>query len=547
MNTVVISKELNSTRTMKRIRTLCILLAFALFGGMLGYKLAMKSPGAAESKDVDRVAARETEPGDRLAPVNASEGDAVEELALDFPPGSIRGELVLQLNSQADYEALLKALADAGIAPLGRIDQLWAVRLPLSALGQINLDGYDMRPSYSYRIVQPAPPERIAPEALASLRAYGLSARAITGGPLSGDGQGVRVAVLDSGVLPHPQFDAIDLTHLDLAEGGRTGPGATHGTSVASIIAGREGIAPKAEVISIRVLDGEGAGNSFQVAGGIIEAVDRGAQVINMSLGVYEDAAMLRQAVRYAHDQGVLMVAAAGNDGYDRMPFPAAYSEVLAVTAVDATSQQARFPNQSTAIDFAAPGVGILTAGADDGTLLFSGTSAAAPFVAGSLVSLLSGEAPLTPEAAVQLLSGHLNEQGAPGVDAVYGAGVLDWGRLRERSIPNLMDVALADIYIPGNALPGTNAAADVTVQNRGTQWLSGAELEVLVGEGEPVKFTLGSLSPGQSTTRKIFVPIPSRESGEELNLAARVRAKNSHEDIRMENNLKAVRFRPSF
>lgn len=532
---------------MKGIRTLCILLGIAFLGGMLGYKLTMKPLKVAASKGVDAVANREPEAGDRPAPVDASSGYAVEAPVLGFPSGAIPGEWVLQLNSHADYGALLKALADAGIAPLGRIDQLWAVRLPQSALGQINLDRYDLRPSYSYRIVQPAPPERIAPEALTSLRAYGLPARAITGGPLSGDGQGVRVAVLDSGVLPHPHFNAINLTHLDLAEGPKTGTGAAHGTSVASIISGREGIAPKAEVISIRVLDGEGAGNSFQVAQGIIEAVDQGAQVINMSLGVYEDAAILRQAVRYAHDQGILMVAAAGNDGYDRMPFPAAYSEVLAVTAVDANSQQARFPNQSMAINFAAPGVGILAAGADEGTLLFSGTSAAAPFVAGILVSLLSGENRPTPEAAVQLLSGHLNEQGAPGVDAVYGAGVLDWDRLRERSMPNLVDVALADIHIRGNALQGTNVPADVTVQNRGTQWLSGAELEVLVGEGEPVKFTLGSLNPGQSTTRKIVVPLPSPESGGELDLAARVRTKNNHEDIRPENNLKAVRFRPSF
>lgn len=465
----------------------------------------------------------------------------------DYPPGAIRGELSFQLNSREDYESLLRALADAGLSPLSQIDQLRAVRLPRSALGQINLGRYDLRPGFSYRIVQPPPPQRIAPEVLASLRAFGASAQAITGGSPGGDGQGILVAVLDSGVLAHPQFDDVDVVRLDLADGVRTGPGVAHGTSVASIISGREGIAPKAELMSIRVLDGAGAGNSFQVAEGIIQAVDRGAQVINMSLGVYEDAALLRQAVRYAHDQGVIMVAAAGNDGFDRMSFPAAYSEVLAVTAVDATGLQARFPNQSAAIDFAAPGVGILAAGEDEGTLLFSGTSAAAPFVTGSLVSLISGEDPATPDAAVKLLSSYLNEQGAAGADPLYGAGVLDWDRLRERSIPGLLDVALADIYLPGASLPGTTAQVEVTVQNRGTQWLSGAELEVLVGEAEPITFTLGSLNPGQSTTSRVVAAIPSDKSDAELNLAARVKPKNINEDIRPDNNLKAVRFRPSF
>lgn len=532
---------------MKRSRTLCILLALSFFGGILGYQLATNQPTPVEGESVSPKAVNTTASTDRPTPFEPISAEPRGAAELDVPPGAIRGEFAVQLNSRADYEALLQALADAGMSPLGQIDQLWAVRLPQRALGKIDLGRYDLRPSFSYRIAQPVPPVQIAPEALANLRAFGASARVITGGPLAGDGQGVRVAVLDSGVWAHPQFDATNLVHFDLAEGGKEGPSASHGTSVASIIAGREGIAPEAELISVRVLDGEGAGNSFQVAQGIIEAVDQGAQVINMSLGVYEDAALLRQAVRYAHDQGVIMVAAAGNDGYDRMPFPAAYSEVLAVTAVDAASQQAHFPNQSTAINFAAPGVGILAAGEDAETLLFSGTSAAAPFVTGSLVSLLSGDNPATPDAAVELLSSYLNEQGAPGADPLYGAGVLDWDRLRERSTPDLLDVALADIYLPPDSLPGTTAQVEVTVQNRGTKWLGGAELEVRLGEGDPIRFTLGSLSPGQSTTHKVAAPIPGRSSDAGLALTASVKPENIHDDIRLENNLKAVTFRPSF
>jgi subtilisin family serine protease len=240
------------------------------------------------------------------------------------------------------------------------------------------------------------------------------------------------------------------------------------------------------------------------------------------------------------------MVAAAGNDGYNRMPYPAAYSEVLAVTAVDANEQHALFPNQSEEIDFAAPGVGILTAKEDEGTTLFSGTSAAAPFISGTLASLMSGAAALPPKQAVETLKGYLNDQGAPSADPVYGAGLVDWDRLRERATSNLLDVALADIYLQPDAQPGTTMPIEVTVQNRGTNWFSDAQLEVFVGEAKPVSFVLGSLGPGQTTTRKVFTQIPTLDSDETLNLAARVMPKELEDDVRLNNNLKAVTFRPA-
>ena len=87
------------------------------------------------------------------------------------------------------------------------------------------------------------PPVEIDPEALANLRHYGLSARAITGGIVAGQGEGVIVAILDSGIQAHSQFDDVYIMPIDLVGSGVTGHGAAHGTSVASIITGREGIA----------------------------------------------------------------------------------------------------------------------------------------------------------------------------------------------------------------------------------------------------------------------------------------------------------------
>ena len=530
---------------MKSQRLPWILLGLALFGALIGFFLSTERSLSFYSEADAKIELKASDLAaqvDSDFPVRSNDQIGIQDLA--YPSNAIPGELVFHFDSRQDYLAYLKALTNAGIAPLGQIDELLALRIPERALLRANLAHSAARASYSYQIERPLPPVEIDPEALANLRHYGLSARAITGGIVAGQGEGVIVAILDSGIQAHSQFDDIYIAPIDLVGCGVAGRGAAHGTSVASIITGREGIAPAAELFVVRVLDDEGFGNSYDVAQGIVQAVDLGVQIINMSLGVYQDAALLRQAIKYADDRGVIMVAAAGNDGYNRMPYPAAYPQVLAVTAVDAGGQHALFSNQSKEIDFAAPGVGVLTAKEDKGTTLFSGTSAAAPFVSGTLASLISGDDALSPKQAVEALKRYLNDQGPPSADPVYGAGLVDWDRLRERATPNLLDVALADIYLQPDAQPGNTMPIEVTVQNRGTKWFSDAQLEIFVGEAEPISFILGSLGPGQTTTRKVFTQIPSLDSDETLSLAARVMPKKVEDDIRLDNNLKAVTFR---
>ena len=529
---------------MKFHRLSWILFALALFGALVGFIISTVSPFSFFS---GAIAKNEIKASDLAAqadfdfPLSSNDQVGIRDLA--YPSKAIPGELIVHFDKRKDYLAYLEVLTNSGIAPLGQIDELLVVRIPESALLQTNFGQFGARPSYSYPIGCPLPPVEIDPQALASLRAYGLSAIAITGGFIAGEGEGVKVAILDSGIQAHPQFDEVYIVPIDLAGGGVAARGAAHGTSVASIITGSEGIAPAAELFVVRVLDNEGLGNSYDVAQGIVQAVDHGVQIINLSLGVYQDSPLLRQAVKYADDRGVIMVAAAGNDGYNRMPYPAAYPQVLAVTAVDANGQHSLFPNQSEEIDFAAPGVGILTAKEDRGTTPFSGTSAAAPFISGTLASLISGAAALPPKQAVETLKRYLNDQGAPSTDPVYGAGLVDWDRLRERATPNLLDVALADIYLQPDTKPGTTMPIEVTVQNRGTNWFSDALLEVFVGEAKPVSFVLGSLGPGQTTTRKVYTQIPTLGSDETLSLTARVLPKELKDDVRLNNNIKAVSF----
>jgi len=525
-----------------------LFLTLLILGGVIGVFFSSVAPQAEEApQTVPQGAAPGTRPLPELGsdPVRVPDS-FVEAKPITYPVGTIPGEITLRFSSRRDFQAYLAALTQAGFAPLGQIDELLVIRVGEEALSVLDPLRYGALPDYSYKIERPRPPERVDPEALASLEAFGRSARAIVGGPLEGDGSGVLVGILDSGIEAHPQFDDVYIVHIDLVGGGVDGPGASHGTSVASIITGTEGVAPKAELFVVRVLDDEGLGNSFHVAEGIVQAVDLGVRVINLSLGLYQDSQVLREAVRYAQEKGVVLVAAAGNDSFARLPYPAAYPEVVSVTAIDAAERQAIFPNQSERIDFAVPGVGILTAKEDSGTALFTGTSAAAPLITGTVAALLSSDPDKTGAEVLKTIRQFRNEAGAGGADPVYGGGILDWNRLRERKTAGISDIALAEIYLAPDAEPGTTVPVVVTVENRGTRWVTGADMEVLVNDGDPVQFSIEAIGPGQTTSRKVFTQVPSKQDKQALQIAAQVLTETIIDDVRPGNNQKAVAYRPN-
>ncbi len=460
----------------------------------------------------------------------------------EYPPGTIAGEVVLHFPGEREYRAYLRALAGAGFPVRGRIDALWVLRVGAGAVAAVDPATFGGRMDFSYRVYRPPVPREISPAALARLRPFSASARELGGRPVGGGGAGVLVAVLDSGIAPHPVFESLIIEPLDFTGAAEADAALAHGTWVASVIAGESGLAPAAGLLDLRVLGPDGAGSAFDVAAALVEAVERGADIINLSLGTYADTLLLSEAVRYASERGVLLVAAAGNEALETLAFPAAYSEVLAVTAVDAAGRHALFPNRSDAIDFAAPGVGIRVAGVEGGAELFSGTSAAAPFVTGTLAGLMSGPDGLSAIQAVDRLRRTLNDAGAPGPDSYFGGGLVDWNRIREYGTPGVVDLALAAIHPTAPFSPGTPLSLEVTVQNRGTKWLAGGSLEVRVGDGEIEAFPLGSLGAGEVTTRTIrLVPAADVVS---LDVAARILPPEG--DLRPGNDVRGVRFGPT-
>lgn len=229
----------------------------------------------------------------------------------------------------------------------------------------------------------------------------------------------VRIAVLDTGVdVAHPelqgrivdQIDFVNIEGLDTRAfvGDFTGYDRSpddevgHGTHVAGIVAGRglkmdEGVAPDCGLMAVRVLatmrDGErlvGAGLVDNINTGIKYAVDRGADVINVSLGIRHTGGGLphQDVIRYALAHGVTVVAASGNDGTAERYYPGALSGVLAVGATDDQGQVTGFTSWGARIAVLAPGTRIYSSFAQRGYAHASGTSQAAPFVAG-LVGLM--------------------------------------------------------------------------------------------------------------------------------------------------------------
>ncbi|MDB6120588.1 MAG: peptidase [Verrucomicrobiaceae bacterium] len=198
-------------------------------------------------------------------------------------------------------------------------------------------------------------------------------------------GKGVTVAVLDTGVKANPTFGDNQVTHVDLVNDGT--PFHSHGTSVASLIAGTDdrvpGVSPDASILDIRVANDKGYSVTSVLAQGILEAVNRGAQVLNISMGGYDDSQVLRQAVDYALQRGAIIVAAAGNEKYDQLAYPARLNGVISVGSVDAKGVQAYFSNSGSGLTYVAPGVGLPVAWDTDKMAMASGTSQSAAVVSG--------------------------------------------------------------------------------------------------------------------------------------------------------------------
>ncbi|MFC8436364.1 S8 family peptidase [Streptomyces sp. NPDC057253] len=220
----------------------------------------------------------------------------------------------------------------------------------------------------------------------------------------SSEGAGTTVYVIDTGIrISHKDFGGRASYGWDFVGDDRSaGDGNGHGTHVAATVAGAGyGVAKRARVVAVRVLDNAGSGTTAQVIAGI-DWVTRNARkpaVANLSLGGQYNA-QLDTAVRNSIASGVTYAVAAGNDGLPAGLYsPAGVPQAITVGATDAKDRRAGFSNYGSAVDLFAPGVSITSAGitSDTARATYSGTSMAAPHAAGAAALYLADHPRATP------------------------------------------------------------------------------------------------------------------------------------------------------
>lgn len=455
--------------------------------------------------------------------------------------GARPNEAVLTFKDEASYRRFLDAADTAGLQVLGRLDGLLSARVAadsMDALARGLMDHLEDLVDLGGNpyVFTPQPPTTET-RAAQHHRPFGDGMLSFLG--VSTDhrhwGRGVTIAIIDSGMAADVAFGTGRIRHLDLGLG--TMPGDGHGTAVAALAAGASadatGVAPSASLLSIRVTDGEGLSDTFTLAQAIVAAVDAGAPIINISLGAYQNHPTLSRALDYAFGQGAAIVASAGNDQAGRLTWPAADPRVISAGAVDAIEQQVTFSNSGPQLQVTAPGYGVNTAGLDGQRISFSGTSASAPIVAGSLAAVMSTSPGLNANEAWQVLAQTVSDAGAPGADPNYGAGILNLGWAMARNDPTRMDTAVASHHY--NAGTGH---MEIIVQNRSAQGVAGLKLDVDSTAGSLTQ-VIPWLKPGGTTVVTIPVNQSSLHSGNPLIFRSQLTNPSGGVDQIPENNRK--------
>ena len=353
-------------------------------------------------------------------------------------------------------------------------------------------------------------------------------------------GKGLVIAVLDTGIADHMVFNhpiqRINLiplpSDLSLLNG--------HGTAVASLIFSNHpqapGVAPAATPLSIRIADDSGFSNSFLIAQGIVAAVDAGAHMINISMGGSGNSSLVNQALAYARQNGVVVIAAAGNTGENGVLQPAAHPSVIAVGSVDAKNQPMRFSTSGTEVAISAPGFGIDAAYPGDLATKVSGTSFSTPIVTGVLAAVASSAGRQTMSAlqAADFVLNHLTDVGMYGHDPHTGAGVPDLGTIMNAGIVGRNDVSVNSIYrTEKNQL-------QVVIQNLGTETLINTGVSTSIN-GTNVQSNITTLAPMES--RVVTIPIGESES---YRISASAQLSSGLIDARQANNSLTVEIDPN-
>jgi len=248
-------------------------------------------------------------------------------------------------------------------------------------------------------------------------------------------GKGIKVCVVDSGLFEHTDLTASRISGYNGKEAvtpwNEDGNG--HGTHVAGIIAatdnniGAVGVAPDAEIYVVRVFRDNGRFFGSDITAAVEICREAKARIINMSLGGARSLSAENNTFNILADEGIISIGAAGNDGNTEFSYPASYSAVLSVAAVDSKKNLASFSQRNSKVDVAGPGFQITSLGNNNGLKVLSGTSQAAPHVAGVLALMMSFNASVPSDSILTALQDTANNPEDPnGRTDSFGHGIVD-------------------------------------------------------------------------------------------------------------------------
>ena len=258
-------------------------------------------------------------------------------------------------------------------------------------------------------------------------------------------GQWIRVGIIDSGAINHADLEGNLLPGYNyLTDSEDVTDNIGHGTFVAGLIAaldngqGVTGIAPHAKIVPLKCFDANETTRVSTICRAIYDAVDTyGCDLINMSFGVKSYSQTLESAINHAYDNGVISVASVGNLGNTEIYYPAAFSNVIGVGAVDSQSELASFSQTNSSVFVVAPGKAVYSTNYTGGYATKNGTSFSAPLVAGCIARLLNVDPALTPQTVADALAACAADLGDAGYDTSYGYGMV--------SLPDTIQYLLED------------------------------------------------------------------------------------------------------
>ena len=384
-----------------------------------------------------------------------------------FAADSVPGRILACPTGSASENAVQNSFKGSGAREIGRLHQINVRVLEVSKASEARvIAALSKNPNFEF-----AEPDYIANIILTPNDPYYASQWHLpkVGAPAAWDlttGKStVVLAVVDTGV---------DSTHPDLL--GRVLPGYDfvnsdsdasddngHGTAVAGTAAatgnngvGVAGVAWAVSILPVKVMAADGSGSTSTIANGINYSADRGARVINLSMGSTSSSLTLQKAVSYAYTKGVVLIAAAGNNGNSIPFYPAAYTQVVAVSALNSSDVLPTWSNFGSYVDLSAPGEAIATTWPGGSYMTVSGTSFSSPLVAGVAALALSLKPTLTNAAVVSLLTSTADDLGAVGYDIYFGAGRVNAAKVAAAAVP------VFDATAPVTAVTNPKAGASI-------------------------------------------------------------------------------------